>query len=131
MVLEARNGDLVHQTGHGELEKIFVLTLPTDQFFGALSGKTLALALVTPWVTTEVTKATFKNKYMSSERASIVMDVRSLRHVVGLVPIGNRWGIIDRAPGTAARSFTESASWLDSLEDVEGEMGEGEMNEAL
>ncbi|KAH0828635.1 hypothetical protein J3R83DRAFT_2979 [Lanmaoa asiatica] len=77
VVLEARNGNLVHQTDHGELEKIFVLTLPMDRFFGLLSGKTLALALVTPWVTTEVTKGTFKNIYMASERASIVTDVRS------------------------------------------------------
>ena len=68
---------------------------------------------------------------MLSKRASVVTDIQSLKNVIGLVPIETHWGIIDHVPGTAARSFTESTSWLDSLEDAEGEMGRGEMDEVL
>ena len=35
--------NVVHQTGHGELEKFFVLTLPIDQILAHLVGRYLAL----------------------------------------------------------------------------------------
>ncbi|KAI5983003.1 hypothetical protein F5J12DRAFT_730123, partial [Pisolithus orientalis] len=36
-----------------------------------------------------------------------IMDIRSLRAVVGLVKMRGRWGIIDRAPGTATTTFAD------------------------
>ncbi|KIO03138.1 hypothetical protein M404DRAFT_146306, partial [Pisolithus tinctorius Marx 270] len=94
VILEARNRHLVRVIGYGDLEKIFVLTLPSNKFFASLSGKTLILALITPWNTKGKDTAS-ENTYLLSCHATIVTDVRSLKAVVGLVPVGKRWGIID------------------------------------
>ncbi|KAI5987007.1 hypothetical protein F5J12DRAFT_867766, partial [Pisolithus orientalis] len=70
-----------------------MLTLPPNKFFPSLSGKTLVLALITPW-NTKGKDAANENTYLLSHHATIVTDVRSLKAVVGLVPVGKWWGII-------------------------------------
>ncbi|KAI6044177.1 hypothetical protein EDC04DRAFT_2599533 [Pisolithus marmoratus] len=83
---------LIRVTGYGDLNKIFVLTLASDAFFTSLSSKTLILALITPW-NTEGKDATLENTYLLSQHAPIVTDVRSLKAVVGLVPVDmETWG---------------------------------------
>ena len=108
-MFKTRTGNPVVHVSYGELEKIFVLTLPKDKFFKTLSGKLLVLALITPW-DTEGKSGAEDNVYMTSRKASVVTDVRSLRAVVGLVETRKRWGIIDRAPETVQVQFTDEVS---------------------
>ncbi|KAF8833262.1 hypothetical protein BDN67DRAFT_917366 [Paxillus ammoniavirescens] len=106
VVFQPHTGPAVRRISYGDLEKIFVLTLPADVFFRNLSGKTLALTLITPWDTEG--KITSKEMtFLKSRRASIVTDIRSLRAVVGLVESQKRWGIVDRVPETVVTSFTD------------------------
>lgn len=110
MTFENREHSLIRVTGYGDLNKIFVLTLASDAFFTSLSSKMLILALITPW-NTEGKDATLENTYLLSRRAPIVTDVRSLKAIVGLVPIGKRWGIVDRTAATSTRYFTDMETW--------------------
>ena len=80
--------------GYRELKKLFALTLPTDDVFKTLTGKTLVLALITSWETGSK-NAEHENTFVESEKADIVTDVRCLKATVGLVHVGNQWGIID------------------------------------
>ncbi|KAF9221683.1 hypothetical protein BS17DRAFT_844439 [Gyrodon lividus] len=106
VVFQPHTGPVVRQISHGNLEKIVVLTLPTNDFFGNLSGRQLALALITPW-DTQGNIASKDNMFLKSRRASIITDVRSLQAVIGLVETRNKWAIIDRVPETVATNFTE------------------------
>ncbi|KIO05663.1 hypothetical protein M404DRAFT_948071 [Pisolithus tinctorius Marx 270] len=74
VILEARNHHLVQVIRYGDLEKIFVLTLPPNKFFTSLSGKTLVLALITPW-NTKGKDTVSKNTYLLSRHATIVTDM--------------------------------------------------------
>lgn len=121
--VEGRNGTLFDRVGYGELKKIFVLTLPTDQSFKALSGETLVLTLITPWETGGKNAAR-ENTFMESKKADIVTDVRSLKATVGLVRVGKQWGIIDRQPATDAKNFEGGMRRSWEAED-EGGVGEG------
>lgn len=94
-----------------------MLTLPVNKLFNTLSGKTLALALVTPWNTKGPGKSVAdEDVYMTSRKAKVVTEVRSLQAVVGLVETRKRWGIIDRAPGTVETQFVDEASGLGNVE---------------
>lgn len=95
---------IVKYLGYGDLEKILVVTLPTKAFFACFSGRTVALALVTPW-NTDGKDATKENVYMSERRASIIMDVQSLQAVIGLIQTRGRWGIIDRSGESITATF--------------------------
>ncbi|KAI6159326.1 hypothetical protein EDD17DRAFT_1613662 [Pisolithus thermaeus] len=121
VTLETREHCLIHITGYGDLNKIFVMTLATGAFFKSLSGKTLILALITPW-NTEGNDATLENTYLLSCHATIVTDVRSLKAVVGLVPVGKRWGIIDRTPATSIQSFSDMGTWDGTREEGESDI---------
>ncbi|KAI5983266.1 hypothetical protein EDC04DRAFT_2592014, partial [Pisolithus marmoratus] len=112
---------LIHITGYGNLNKIFMLTLAMDAFFASLSGKILVLALITPW-NTEGNDATLENTYLLSCRATIVTDVQSLKAVVGLVPVGKRWGIIDRTPAASIQSFEDKGTWDGMQEEDESDV---------
>ena len=117
-MFETRTGNPVVHVGYGELEKIFVLNLPIDKFFKTLSGKLLVLALIAPW-DTEGKSAAEDNIYMTSRKASLVTDLRSVQAVVGLVETRRRWGIIDRAPEIMQVRFADEASGdLKGNEDV-------------
>ncbi|KIN97008.1 hypothetical protein M404DRAFT_161491 [Pisolithus tinctorius Marx 270] len=120
VILEAHNRHLVRVIGYGDLEKIFVLTLPSNKFFTSLSGKTLVLALITPW-NTKGKDAASENTYLLSRRATIVTDVRSLKAVVGLVPVGKWWGIIDRMSAASAQGFVDMGTWEGTPEENESE----------
>ncbi|KIK79589.1 hypothetical protein PAXRUDRAFT_834023 [Paxillus rubicundulus Ve08.2h10] len=112
--------EAITQISYGDLEKIVILTTPIDPFFANLSGKSLALALITPW-NTDGKLASKENVYMTTRKASIVTDIRSLKAVVGLVETRKKWGVIDRVPATVVTSFTEDNVAEDS--DSEDEIG--------
>lgn len=117
-MFETRTGNPVVHIGYGELERVFILTLPIDKFFKTLSGKSLVLALIAPW-DTEGKSAAADNVYMTSRKASVVTNVWSLQAVVGLVETRRRWGIIDRAPEIMQVQFADEASRdLEGNEDV-------------
>lgn len=107
-------GGKVTYVSYGDLEKIFVLTLSVNKLFKILSGKVLALALVTPW-NTEGKLAAEEDIYMTSWKAKVVTEVQSLQAVVGLIEIRKRWGIIDRAPGIIQTQFVDEASGLGNV----------------
>ncbi|KIK97904.1 hypothetical protein PAXRUDRAFT_807196 [Paxillus rubicundulus Ve08.2h10] len=115
VVFETCTG-VITTVSYGDLEKIFVLTIPTDDFFAKLGGETIALALITPWDTAGK-DATKENVYITSRKASIVTDVRSLKAVVGLVETRKRWGVIDRVLGAVAPSFAEGTGEEDESND--------------
>ncbi|KIM56270.1 hypothetical protein SCLCIDRAFT_132925, partial [Scleroderma citrinum Foug A] len=94
------------QTGYSDLEKIIILAVPPGPFFGALGGKSVILALVKPW-DMDGKVASKENVYFKDRRAMIIMDVRSLKAIVGLVKTRGRWGIIDRVPGAATMTFAD------------------------
>ncbi|KAF8833391.1 hypothetical protein BDN67DRAFT_917119, partial [Paxillus ammoniavirescens] len=96
----------ITQVSYGDLEKIFILTIPTDDFFAKLGGETIILALITPW-DMDGKDATKENVYMTSRKASIVTDIHSLKAVVGLVETRKRWGVLDRVLGVVTPSFAE------------------------
>lgn len=95
------------RTGYGDLEKIIALAVPTVPFFGALGGKSIILALVKPW-DTDGKVASEETVFFKDRRARIIMDIRSLKAVVGLVKTRGRWGIIDRVPGAATTTFADA-----------------------
>lgn len=113
MIFEGRNSNIVRNLGYGTLEKILTLTLPDDVFFGVLSGKTLVLMLITPW-DTKGRDAAVENVYFEkpAKLNPFVTDIRNLKSVVGLVPVGKRWGIVDR--GGPNESPDAGISELDS-----------------
>jgi hypothetical protein len=104
-MFDAQAHGVITHVGYRDLERIFVLTLPPDEIFKSLKGKTLVLALITPW-DTEGKSAAEENVFMTSQKAKIVTDVRSIQAVVGLVETRNRWGIIDQAYGMVETQFT-------------------------
>ncbi|KIK95759.1 hypothetical protein PAXRUDRAFT_776112, partial [Paxillus rubicundulus Ve08.2h10] len=77
-----------------------------DTFFANLSGKSLTLALITPW-NTDGKLESKENMYMTTHKASIVTDICSLKAVVGLVETYKKWGVINWVPATVMTSFTE------------------------
>ena len=80
--------------------------MPAGPFFGALGGKTIILMLVKPWDTNRKV-ASEENVFFKSQMARIIMDIRSLKAVVGLVKTRGRWGIIDRVPGATMTTFAD------------------------
>ena len=102
-MFETHSGTEVEYIGYGDLKKIFVLPLPPDAYWGSLGSTTLILALIVPW-NTRGKSATEENVYMTSRLASVMTDVQNLEAVVGLVKMRNRWGIINRTPGTVCIS---------------------------
>ncbi|KIN99452.1 hypothetical protein M404DRAFT_73784, partial [Pisolithus tinctorius Marx 270] len=65
---------------YGDLEKIFMLTLPPNKFFASLSDKMLILALITPW-NTKGKDAVSENTYLLFCCATIVTNMQSLKAV--------------------------------------------------
>lgn len=112
-MFETRSGTEVEYVGYGDLKKLFVLPLPPDGYWGSLSGTTLILALIVPW-NTRGKSATEGNVYMTSRLASVMTDARNLEGVVGLVKTRNKWGIIDRMPGTVSAQFADNERTADS-----------------
>ena len=93
-MFETHSGTKVEYISYGDLKKIFVLPLPSDAYWGSLSGMTLILTLIVPW-NTRGKSATEGNVYMTSHLASVMTDARNLEAVVGLIKTRNKWGIIN------------------------------------
>ncbi|KAI6151272.1 hypothetical protein BKA82DRAFT_4125839 [Pisolithus tinctorius] len=115
VILKACNHHLVQVIRYGDLEKIFMLTLPPNKFFTSLSSKTLVLALITPW-NTKGKDTTSKNTYLLSHCATIVTNVQSLKAVVGLVPVGKWWSFVDM--GTWEGTPEENESDMEDVDEL-------------
>lgn len=108
---------------YGDLEKIIIITIPFDEFFGCLSDQTLALALITPW-NTNGSVASKENVYMTARKTPAVTDIWSLKATVGLVETRKKWGVIDRIPNKGTEAFTvgltgdDGGDLLDDEEDM-------------
>jgi len=89
---------------YGQLEQIIVCELPDDEFLGELSGKTWLLALVTP-CNTRGRDAIRQHTTYSTQTVSIIMDVRSIRAVVGRMRSHVEWTIIDRSSAISHMAF--------------------------
>ena len=101
---------------YGRLEQIMVCELPTDPFLEELSGTTWLLALVTP-CNTQGRHAILEHTTYSTQAASIIMDVRSIRAVVGRVQSRTEWAIIDRSPASSHAAFA-----VDDIDDSDDEL---------
>ncbi|KIK77263.1 hypothetical protein PAXRUDRAFT_167400, partial [Paxillus rubicundulus Ve08.2h10] len=115
VVFETRTG-VITQVRYGDLEKIFILTIPTNDFFAKLGRETIILELITPW-DMDGKDATKANVYMTSWKVSIVTDICSLKIVVGLVETHKRWGVLDLVLGVVTPSFAEDAGEEDESDD--------------
>ncbi|KAG8218033.1 hypothetical protein J3R82DRAFT_6238 [Butyriboletus roseoflavus] len=101
---------------YGDLKRIIIITIPSNQFFGSLSSQTLALALVTPW-NTDGEVALKENIYMTTCKASIITDIRRLKAVIGLVETHGRWGVIDHIPSGGTEIFRGEGDLENTLSD--------------
>jgi hypothetical protein len=89
---------------YGRLEHILVCKLPTDAFLEELSGMTWLLASVTPCNTGGRDAIQELTSY-SSQAASVITDVRSIRAVIGRVHSRTEWTIIDRSSAISHAAF--------------------------
>ena len=83
VVYETRT-NFTTSVNYGDLEKIIIITIPSDEFFRCLSDQTLALALITPW-NTNGSVTSKENVYMTARKTPVVTDIRSLKATAGLV----------------------------------------------
>lgn len=115
--------DFTTSVNYSDLEKIIIITIPSDEFLGRLSDQTLALALITPW-NTGGSVASKENVYMTARKTPIVTDIRSLKATVGLVETRKKWGVIDCVPNKGTEAFTtgltgdDGEDLLDDEEDM-------------
>ncbi|KAI9570064.1 hypothetical protein HD554DRAFT_1982069, partial [Boletus coccyginus] len=91
---------------YGDLEQIIIVMMPEDPFFATLSGKTLALVLITPW-NMDGKVASEETVFMTSRRASVITNVHSIQATVGLVETCKKWEVIDRLLGGVSMSFVD------------------------
>ena len=89
---ETHAGATLVRTGYGDLEKIIALRVPAALFFGPLREKTILVALVKPW-DMDGKVASKSSVFFKTSKARIIMDLRSLKVVVGLVKTRGKWGI--------------------------------------
>lgn len=84
---------------YGRLEEILECEIPSDRFWGTLSGQTLLLALITP-ISTRGDDATEKVVFYREQdfTAPIVVDLRTIQAPIGRVKRDGQWGIIDISP---------------------------------
>lgn len=87
------NNNIVQYVGYGKLEKVIICQLPNHDFFQGHKDKTLLLALVTP-LQTNGQDATKKLTSYTQKLASIIMDLRSVKGLIGRVQVKNHWWII-------------------------------------
>jgi len=91
-------------TGYGHLEKILVCQLCDHAIWKEFRGKKMVLALVTP-CKTEGRDASLELVSYTTTLAPIVMDLLSIKAVVGRILTRNAWWIIDRSPELASAMF--------------------------
>ena len=105
---ETHAGATLVRTGYGNLEKIIALRVSAVSFlfFGPLREKMILVALVKPW-DTDGKVASKSSVFFKTSKARIIMDLRSLKAVVGLVKTRGKWGIINRMPGTTPTCFAD------------------------
>jgi hypothetical protein len=89
---------------YGRLEQIMVCELPVDPFLDELSGTMWLLALVTP-CNTNGRDAIHEHTTYTTQTASVITDIRSIRAVVGRVHSRGLWAIIDRSSEISHAAF--------------------------
>ncbi|KAI0070886.1 hypothetical protein K474DRAFT_1737601 [Panus rudis PR-1116 ss-1] len=90
---------------YGQLQRILQCSLPQANFWENLSGKTLLLAVITPF-RTNGKDATIELTTYRRVNAPVVLDIRHIENVVGRIHTGNQWAIVDRSDGLAKTIFT-------------------------
>ena len=103
---ETHAGATLVQKGYGNLEKIIAPCVPAVLLFGPLREKMILVTLVKPW-DTDGKVASKLSVFFKTSKARIIMDLRSLKAVVGLVKTQGKWGIINRMPGTMPTCFVD------------------------
>ncbi|KAF9487452.1 hypothetical protein BDN71DRAFT_1404731, partial [Pleurotus eryngii] len=98
---------------YGQLQKIVVCQLDNKSIWKHLQGETLVLALVKPCQTRGLDGRIALTSY-STFLAGNVIDLRSIKAVVGRVESRGKWYIIDRSENIAPTAFHEQ---MDSDED--------------
>ncbi|KAF7322257.1 hypothetical protein HMN09_00002900 [Mycena chlorophos] len=93
---------------YGRLEELLECPLPRKTWLGQYSGKTLLFAVVTPCAGSHRDARESVVGYRSMD-APVVVDVRSIEAVVGRLPVGERWILIDRAARTFKPEFVPAA----------------------
>jgi hypothetical protein len=97
-----------------------VCELPEDAFLGELSGVTWLLALVTP-CNTGGRDAVQEYTTYSTQAASVITDLRSIRAVVGRVYSRTDWAIVDRSSALSHAAF-EVDDAEDSDDGLDGDL---------
>jgi len=100
-------GTVVRCIGYGQLERVIQCELDEASVWKDLKEKTRLLALIMPCKTLpegkDATQCLVQYKFYS---APIVTDLRSVMCVVGRVPRGKTWAIVDRSNDQARTEFT-------------------------
>ncbi|KAJ6529819.1 hypothetical protein B0H19DRAFT_880788, partial [Mycena capillaripes] len=89
---------------YGRLEQILVCELPTNKVFGAFSGQTRLLAVLTPCSTAGKDAAMEIVSYTQTN-AQIVTDLQSVSAVIGRTATRGKWVIADRKGGLIKPEF--------------------------
>lgn len=86
--------------------------MPKGKLWGAFSGETRLLAVITPCATDgkDATKKIVSHDRMN---AKIVTDIQTIIAVVGRIKTRGRWTIIDRSQGLVKPEFVSSAETRD------------------
>jgi hypothetical protein len=95
-----------------------VCKLPVDDFLEELNRVTCLLALVTP-CNTGGQDATQEYTTYSTQAASTITDVRSIRAVIGRVHSRTEWVIVDRSSKLSHAAFE-----VDGAEDSDDDLGD-------
>jgi hypothetical protein len=97
----------VWKTFYGQLENIFVMELPAVPGLLLTAPTTLLLADVRPCII-ESTHPSLDIHYYNRHQAPEIVDVNRIKCLVGRIPDGKQWALIDRS-GAIARESPQSS----------------------
>ena len=96
IVFDGPHNEAIIQINYGILNKILVLELDSDPFWGPLTGKTLVLALISPFKTNGANATLRTIHYKPRESpVPIITDLCNIISCIGQVESRGQWGIID------------------------------------
>lgn len=90
------------QTFYGQLQRIFVVDIPISEILHTTHPTTVILAEISP-CKIESTHPRLDIHYYSKCSTSSVLDITCVQCLVGRVPDGKQWAVIDRS-GALARA---------------------------
>ncbi|KAJ6516973.1 hypothetical protein DFH09DRAFT_940656, partial [Mycena vulgaris] len=105
----------VQQVCYGRLDQILVYQLPTGKLWGAFSGQTRLLAVLTPCSTTGRDATQEIVSYIQTN-TQLVTDLQSVSAVVGRIQTRGKWVIVDRTGGLIKLEFVPAAEMEGEIE---------------